>query len=231
MIKLFSDNLRLSCIVAFCVLLTACGGGGGGSTTNPGPSTNLIAYFSDFLQELTLTLDGNNSIKVEDSTYKLAETASTCTLTSDPADPPDPRCNLLPNGAGYLLCDSTTMQGFDLALFKQGLTDATLLEIAGLVLQEKTCSTSGALSNGQTTLTFDIISGALVERTGGGSNTWNSTQIPALLSTSGLTFFGSKVRYVVKKRVNAGKTTFFAIQIFEPISGSSSFGGKIYISP
>lgn len=212
---------------AIAIALTLTGCGGGDSTTiaaTPSKPAGLTytVFTEDRVGSGYLTFDIDGGLQVDDVTYTLAsQSATQCSFTSNPANPPNPACNTLAGGEGYLLCDGTSSDHFGVALFKASAVAADISELRGMTLKAYSC---GATALRETGATLELLSdGGYVQYFPPGSTfNWQPTWLSQALSSTGVQYFDFRVRLVPLKVVQADKTTYFLMELAEKTNPAST---------
>ena len=222
----FYGLVRRAALVAFIAMtgsvLVACGGGGGGGTapqetgsgtsTGKAPGVTYSAFILDEVISAPVLFDIDGAIELDSFTYTLSSNATNCSFNSTPNDPTTPICSPLADGDVVLLCENTTGEFFDTALFKSSAVPATLDELVGLTLQGVSC---GAPSVRNVSASFTIDSATSVTQVLGGSSfLWSGSYLAQILSAAGVQYFDWQFRYVLQKVVRGNKTTYVLLELY-----------------
>lgn len=231
------------------ISLVACGGGGGDSpasvpASNAGavpsqPATSVAvpakaagirytAFFGDRISPGVVTFDVDGGVVLNSATYTLEVSATSCSFNSAPVDPTAPVCSPLANGEAILFCTNTTGESFDTVFLKSGVVEADISDLLGRTLTAFSC---GSPSVRAVSPTIRInTNGSFVEIDGLSTSTTGTGLLTQLTSITGSQYFPFQHRFVVRKIIQGARTTYFLIDLYENVAGTSaSRSPKIYI--
>jgi hypothetical protein len=215
--------------------LAACGGGGGGAGSGGGvvfpvPTQPLAAYVlhgEGGIGSANVNVGANGVFTVEMDTYTLLNTgASGCTLTANPPD--TDTCNRIADGKGYLFCDDTSTNTFNVAMLQQASFEAGgLADVAGQTLTGLACGPTGPRAN-TNTFVFNADASLATEKIGGSSFTSSSTA--AAVTPGGFVGTpGYQQRWAIYKVAAGGGTQVYLFNLYEALAASSpDIAPKVY---
>lgn len=224
-VKWRASALTMSLVLS--AFLTACGGGGGSAasvplsptgitTTGKAPGVTYSALGEGWTATLSFPFDIDGGIKVNGVVYTLqySPASNTCSFGtgSDVSV-----CSPLASGKVFLLCDTATGTGFQIALLTSDMTAAALSELAGTTMTGISCGVQGADRVTGSTLSFNADASVAVQVNGNITSSYGAG-FPALLaSPAGGPDTGpsSLHRWAIYKLADATGTTYLLFDLHQ----------------
>ncbi|MBL0392417.1 hypothetical protein JJ685_14855 [Ramlibacter monticola] len=222
------SRVRAAALISTILALSACGGGGGGGGDTQAPAraptpapapvppiTSFLANGKGGIGTATIEVDATGTFTEDDTRYQM-QTGGTsgCSLSSRPSDPDVANCNLLAGGKGFLLCQNTTSDTFNVALFRQSdVQTAPLGELAGQTLTGISCGATG-VSRNTNTWAFSADASIASEKRGAVTNNFGATA--SFVTDDGSLQSGARrERWAIYKAAVGSTTQYFLLDLFQ----------------